>query len=188
MRPGYIYFAETSTPFIKVGRFFSHLSVAQKEASYRRLDPGFTICHTYPCADVVAEEKRVLSMLRLVAGTAVTGAGRECFDLSVKSAVAQAAAVSPAEQAAVARAMVMAHTIGPDSVQALIDRANRGGVREFAQSALALHKVGIALASGGESIGGAVDAYATVVDSKSLKKAIPALKKLALELDGFALF
>lgn len=39
MRAGCIYFAQTSSPYIKVGRFFAHISVAEKEAVYKRLDP-----------------------------------------------------------------------------------------------------------------------------------------------------
>ena len=117
MRPGYIYFAETSAPYIKVGR--CRVSLAKKEALYRRLDPGFIIRHAYECADVVVEENRVLNMLRLVAGTEVKGAGRECFALSVKDAVAVATS-STSNQEELARKLVLDHVVSGKSVRDLI--------------------------------------------------------------------
>lgn len=188
MREGYVYFAETSTPFIKVGRFFRHVTLAQKEACYRRLDPGFRIRHAYLCDDVVAEEKRVLTMLRLVGGTDVTGAGRECFKLSVADAVVSAAVVSPDAQLGVARKLVMDHRMADRTVRELISDVNANGLKNFTTALLALSKIGIALTTGGRSLGAADEAFATVVNELKLKKSIPSLKSMDVPLTGLALY
>jgi hypothetical protein len=195
MRPGYIYFAETSAPYIKVGR--SRISLAKKEAQYRRLDPGFIIRHAYECADVVVEENRVLSMLRLVAGTEVKGAGRECFAMSVKDAVAVATA-STSNQEELARKLVLDHVVSGKSVKELIAASDLSpearakdslaSVTAYTTSMLALGKLGIMLVRGGQDMGLAADAYATVVDGKLLARRIPKLKTLAVELSGLALY
>lgn len=196
MRPGYIYFAETSSPYIKVGRFFDHISVSEKEAAYRRLDPGFIIRHAYACSDVVAEEKRVLNMLRLVAGTEVKGAGRECFAMSVKDAVA-AVTAGPSGDADLARKMVLDFSIAGSTIGQLIRAADEPAkpgddeltaVRTFTTNMLTLTKLGIMLLKNGHELGLAADCYATVVDGKLLARRIPQLKKIPVELTGLALY
>jgi hypothetical protein len=197
MRAGYIYFAETSAAYIKVGRCYSHVTIAQKEAMYRRLDPGFIIRHAYACDDVVVEEKRVLNMLRLVAGTEVKGAGRECFAMGVKEAVA--AVTAPASsQDGLARKLVLEHVVSGRSVRELIAASDLSpearakdslaSVTAYTTSMLALGKLGIMLVRGGKDIGLSADAYATVVDGKLLARRIPKLKTLAVELSGLALY
>lgn len=196
MRAGYIYFAETSSGHIKVGRSYSHVTVAQKEAMYRRLDPGFIIRHAYECADVVVEEKRVLNMLRLVAGTEVKGAGRECFAMSVKDAVA-AVSAGPSAEADLARKMVLDFNIAGATIGQLIRAADApakpgddelAAVRTFTTNMLKLNKLGIMLVKNGHELGLAADSYATVVDGKLLARRIPQLKKLPVELNGLALY
>lgn len=197
MRPGYIYFAETSAPHIKVGRALSHISIERKEATYRRLDPGFIIRHTFDCPDVVVEEKRVLNMLRLVAGTEVKGAGRECFAMSVKDAVAVATA-APASQEDLARQIIMSHPLAGSTVRDIIaasdvpsdssQQASLASLTSFTTGTVALCGLGIILASGGHDQGLASDSYATVVDSKALTRRIPQLRKLSVELSGLALY
>lgn len=196
MRAGYIYFAETSAPYIKVGRSYSRVSVAKKEAMYRRLDPGFIIRHAYDCADVVVEEKRVLNMLRLVAGTEVKGAGRECFALSVKDAVA-AVSAGPSGDAAMARKIVLEFNVAGSTIGQLIQAADApakpgddelAAVRTFTANMLKLDKLGIMLLKNGHELGLASDSYATVVDGKLLARRIPQLKQLPVELNGLALY
>lgn len=198
MRPGYIYFAETSSAYIKVGRFFEHLSVSEKESAYRRLDPEFKILHAYHSEDVVAEEKRVLSMLRLVGGTAVKGAGRECFLMSVPDAVAAAAAVSPKELEEVARKLIMRSELEGKSVKAWIDQAEeaQGGsglslveaMNAYQSARMALERAGIFLSTEGESMGLSNSVFATVFDAKKLVKSLPALKSISVDVAGLALF
>ncbi|HDR9103617.1 hypothetical protein [Paraburkholderia sp. A3RO-2L] len=198
MRAGQIYFAETSSPYIKVGRFFAHITVEQKEAMYKRLDPGFKIRHAYEVADVVAEEKRVLEMLRLVAGTAVEGAGRECFAMSIEDAVAAAGVASPKAKEDMARKLVMNHVVEGQPVRQILAAAERsvtnGDCGEIApvtvyfSSRRALDRMGIALSTGGESFGLATSTFATVVEPKKLMRYIPALKKLQADLQGMAIF
>ncbi len=198
MRAGCIYFAETSSPYIKVGRFFSHITVTEKEAVYKRLDPGFKIRHAYACDDVVAEEKRVLNMLRLVGGTAVEGAGRECFAMSVDDAVKAAGVASPKEKEDLARKLVMEHVVDGKSVRDMIAEAERavttgdcGGaapVSVYFSAMRALDRMGINLSSGGTSLGLTTDTFATVIEPKKLIRHLPALKKLQVELLGVAIF
>jgi hypothetical protein len=198
MRAGCIYFAETSSPYIKVGRFFSHITVAEKEAVYKRLDPGFKIRHAYTCDDVVAEEKRVLDMLRLVGGTAVEGAGRECFAMSVEDAVAAAGVSSPKGKEDLARKLVMDHTIGGKSVRELMasaelavttgDGGSTSPVDTYFTALRALDGMGIMLSSGGTSLGLTTMTFATVIEPKKLKRSLPELKKLDVELLGMAVF
>jgi hypothetical protein len=198
MRAGCIYFAETSSPYIKVGRFFAHITVAEKEAVYKRLDPGFKIRHAYACDDVVVEEKRVLNMLRLVGGTAVEGAGRECFAMSVEDAVAAAGVTSPKEQEDLARKLVMDHLIDGKSVRELMASAElavttgEGGltapVETYFTARRALDSLGITLSTGGASMGLATMTFATVIEPKKLKRTLPELKKLQLELLGLAIY
>lgn len=198
MQPGFIYFAKTSNPHIKVGRFHAHLTLAGKEAQYRRLDPGFKIVHAYYCEDVVAEEKRVLTMLRLVAGTEHKGAGKECFKLSVEDAIAAAASKTPIEQEALARKVIMEHMLDGVTIREFIDQA--GAVKanksvalnlrmaEFHAKARQLDKLGIALLPGGPFPEVTAEAFGTVIDAKKILRAIPGLKPLSVTLPGFALY
>lgn len=197
MRAGFIYFASTSTHYIKVGRYMEHITPAKKEASYRRLDPGFTIRFAYWCEDVVAEEKRVLSMLRLVAGTAVSSAGRECFAMSIEDAVHAAAADSDSVQKNYARKLIMAHPVNGSTVGRLIENASLSlqgrlvgpeASDAFYVATMALDKLGIFLAAGGASLGLSVGAYASVIDEQPLRKHVPGLAKVGVSLNKLALY
>jgi hypothetical protein len=198
MRSGFIYFAETSSPYIKVGRFYAHISVAEKEAVYRRLDPGFKIRHAYECDDVVAEEKRVMDMLRLVGGTAVEGAGRECFSMSVEDAVAAAGITTPQATQELVRKLVMDHVVNGTSVRDLMTAAERAvttgdcGDKEpvdvYFSSMMALKAMGITLSTGGAEFGLSSATFATIAEPKLLMRQLPALKKLQADLLGVAIF
>jgi hypothetical protein len=146
---------------------------------------------------VVGEEKRVLNMLRLVGGTEVKGAGRECFAMSVKEAVT-AATAAPASQEDLARQIIMAHSLAGTTVRDIIaasdvpadssQKARLAALTNFTTGTVALCGLGIILASGGHEQGLASDSYATVIDSKALVRRIPALRKMSVELAGLALY
>ena len=199
MASGFIYFASTLPGHVKVGRFCGHLTVADKERQYRTLVPDFRIHHAYPVeGDVVAEEARVLAHLRLVAGTAVTGAGRENFNIPMETAL-RAAGTSVAELEAQARATVRRLRPGLDdlTVDELLAEMNRnrGGVTMPMAAALhrngkirsALRAVGIHANAALPEQGLAVSLYGVVIDATALLKVCPALRPCATVLEGLTL-
>ncbi|MEX3984125.1 hypothetical protein AB4Y45_34795 [Paraburkholderia sp. EG287A] len=199
MAAGFIYFASTLPGLVKVGRFARHLTVADKERQYRTLVPGFTIHHAYLVKDdVVAEEARILAHLRLVAGTTVTGAGRENFNLPMDVAL-KAAGTSVAELEEQARATIRAMKPGLEglTVEEIIAEINhnRGGVTMPMAPALRRNStLGRALRSVGLHASPAlpeqeldVHVYGVVLDSGALLKACPALKPCATVLDTLTL-
>lgn len=80
-------FTTLSINHIKVDQFSITRTITDKEKEYRRLDPEFKILHAYKATNVATEEKRILSALRLVAGTSVKEVGRETFDIPLQEAV-----------------------------------------------------------------------------------------------------
>lgn len=198
MPPGFIYFASTLPGHVKVGRFSGHLTVADKERQYRTLAPDFRIHHAYPVDDVAAEEARVLAHLRLVAGTAVTGAGRENFRIPMETAL-KAAGTSVAEIEAQARAAIRRLKPGLDdlTVEELLAEMNRnrGGVvmpmaaalRRNGQIRHALRAIGIHANAALPEQDLTVALYGVVIDAKALQKACPTLKPCATVLEGLTL-
>ncbi|MBK3779839.1 hypothetical protein G3A43_06200 [Paraburkholderia aspalathi] len=197
MSAGFIYFASTFPGHIKVGRFSSHLTVADKERQYRTLVPGFTIFHVYPADDVVAEEARVLAHLRLVAGTAVTGAGRENFEIS-KEVALEAAGTDMEALAKQARTAIYRIKPGLDglTVAELISEINRNHADEVpARIAVprnfdigkVLRSVGVHVNSALPEMDLDVAVFGVVIEPKKLLKACPALKPCATVLEGLYL-
>lgn len=137
-------------------------------------------------------------MLRLVGGTAVEGAGRECFAMSVEDAVAAAGVASPKAQEDLARKLVMEYLIDGKSVRDLMAAAElavttgEGGstapVETYFTARRALDSLGITLSTGGASMGLATMTFATIIEPKKLKRTLPALKKLQVELLGLAIY
>ncbi len=87
----------------------------------------------------------------------------------------------------------MDFNLGQTTVRELIEKAGKTGAKPldlsvFPRALITFNTIGIFLAYGGASIGIAQGAYATVIDEKLLKKAIPELKKLSISLHGLALF
>lgn len=196
MAAGYIYFAETSTPYIKVGRALATTTVAKKEATRKTLDPCFKIRHAYPCDDIVREENRVLRMLRLVAGTEVKGAGRECYLMDIESAV-KIATGGPVGDASVARNLILNHIVAGKSIRDLIaepdsvaatDNTPLAATKTYSKNMIILSRLGIVLLKNGYDHGLATDTYATVVDERLIKRHIPGLKRIPTDLKGFALY
>lgn len=154
--------------------------------------------HAYYCEDVVAEEKRVLTMLRLVAGTEHKGAGKECFKLSVEDAIAAAASKSPLELEALARKIIMEHVFEGVPLREFIAEAGEHLVRhespinermsDFHKKIKKLDSIGIHLCAGMPFAEVVVNAFGTVIDVKKLHKAIPELKPLQVAYPGLALY
>lgn len=198
MAAGFIYFASALPGHVKVGRFGSHLTVADKERQYRTLVPDFRIHHAYPVEDdVVAEEARVLAHLRLVAGTAVTGAGRENFRISMDEAV-KAAGTSVVELEAQARAVISRLKPGLDdlTVAELLAElnSNHEGRIPVAAALRRNNDIGRALRSIGLHAAAAlpeqdldVHQYGIVIEPKRLLRACPALKPCTTVLEGLTL-
>lgn len=109
-KAGFVYYARTGAPEIKVGRYTGKQDLNHKGKTYRRLDRNFGIRHAYWCEDAFAEEKRVLSRLRahlkLVNKLEVKGAGRETFDLSIDTAIKVSAAKKPEDLRKLARGLI----------------------------------------------------------------------------------
>lgn len=138
-----------------------------------------------------------MAHLRLVAGTAVTGAGRENFDISMDEAL-KAAHVSVPRLEEQARAIIRALKVGVDNltVAQLLDEVHRncdGGV----PVAVAVKRNGViyrALSAVGIHVNAAipdqeldVHCYGLVLDAKRLLRVCPALKPCASVLEGLTL-
>lgn len=88
------------------------------------------------------------------------------------------------------RKLVLSYETGSGTVDLLIKNASDSnkGLNAFASAGLVLVRMGIVLASGGASMGMGQDAYATVVDGRALRKRIPELKKIDIELEGLGIY
>lgn len=181
---------------IKVGRYAEPLTPLDKERHYRRLVPDFKMHHAYDTEDMVAEEARVLSHLRLVAGTAVSGAGQENFKISLQDAVAGA---NPSQLENIARKAIYelrvddsgknvsklleelnANMCDPD-MDAIKSLSRNGNIKD------ALYRVGLKTASARPEHGLSVAVYGFVFDAKRLLKVLPALKPCLTVLPGLTL-
>lgn len=76
---GFLYLARTSTGAFKLGRTSRPLGLREREL--QTADPGLTIVACARHENVILAEKQAHRHLRLVAGTAYRGPGREVFDL-----------------------------------------------------------------------------------------------------------
>lgn len=173
-----------------------HLSVADKESQYRRLDRNFSILHSYDVDDCVAEEAKVLARLRVVAGTEYRGAGREVFNLSVDTAIAVAAAKSPYELQETARNIILSHRAGPtgESVKDLLAELNQmadntsmslaGRLARLNAIRSAMMAIGLLPVMAGPEQDLAVSTFGGVSDPSRLLKAIPGLKAYATALEN----
>ncbi|KWA84235.1 hypothetical protein WL29_23020 [Burkholderia ubonensis] len=197
MTAGFIYFATSIPGYIKVGRFAAHLTVADKERQYRTVVPGFKIRHAYFVEDAVAEEARVLAHLRLVAGTAVTGAGRENFTIPMEEAL-KSAGTSPSELENHARAAIYQLKPGQDGlpVSELLAEMNRNlqsdlpqmqVVRRNGEIRRALLSIGIHPHAANPDQGLDVALYGLVVDPKKVLQACPGLKLCSTVLEALTL-
>jgi len=196
MKPGFVYFATTFPGLIKAGRFKEDLTVPRKERQYRTLVPQFKVQHAYWAADARAEEKRVLAHLRLVGGTAVTGAGRENFTLPLREAI-RAAGTSPEELARQARDVVSKLKPGAEkfNVAELLAYLNNsfnlkldckevqrnGDIRD------ALRGIGILAYPALPEDNLDVHLYGMVIEPAKLLRACPALKPCTTVLEGLTL-
>lgn len=196
-KPGFIYFATLGDKSIKVGKFSPHLTCSAKERQYRTLDRYFTVRHAYYSDDVNTEEQRVLSVLRLVAGTEFKGAGKEVFTgISLKRAIAVSAEKTSAQLEEMARKAIDNLLVGREgtSVRTLLVEHNnilamgaRGGLKE-AKRLLAIREVlwdyGIQVVSADDEDELDVAVYGKVINPLVLLKKAPALKPLQAVLDG----
>lgn len=122
-------------------------------------------------------------MLKIVGGTAFQN----------KDSTKSEKSASQSEQEQLARKIIMDFNLGQTTVRELIEKAGKTGAKPldlsvFPRALITFNTIGIFLAPGGASIGIAQGAYATVIDEKLLKKAIPELKKFSVSLHGLALF
>jgi hypothetical protein len=92
------------------------------------------------------------------------------------------------------REFILSYPLGGTTVRQLIESPNAAGggwesTTAFVKSMLALTRYGIMLRyCGDDEVDLAADYYAQVVDSKLLSRRIPALRKLATDLTGLALY
>lgn len=139
-----------------------------------------------------------MAHLRLVAGTAVTGAGRENVNIPQETAL-NAAGASVTELEAQARLAIRRlrpglENLTVDELLAEMNR-NRGGVtmpmaaalRRNAQIRHALSAVGIHANAALPDQALAVSLYGVVIDAKALLKACPALRPCIGVLEGLTL-
>lgn len=192
---GHIYFANTRPGCCKVGRFADHLTPRDKERQYQRLEPAFTVARWYWTDDAVKEEARVLAILRLVAGTSVTGAGREAFSLPAERAYEVAKGGQP-ELEALARAAIYAMRLGGKgpTIKELLDQANQDEVSPGNPLADVLdrkerlragfHALGMHLHAALPDMELDAKVFGIVLYPKTLLKACPALKPCAPVLEG----
>jgi hypothetical protein len=118
--------------------------------------------------------------------------------MSVEDAVKAAGVNSPKAKEDLARKLVMDHVVDGTSVRELLAAAERSvtngdcgetaPVTVYFSAMRALDRLGITLATGGESFGLATSTFATVVEPKKLVRHLPALKKLQTDLQGMAIF
>lgn len=192
---GFLYFAYLRPLLTKVGRFKASLSVAEKEAQYRTLNPEFRIMRAYFSNDVVKEEKRVLTQLRLVGGTAVTGAGRETFKLSVVDAVKLAKVPSLAAQEDMARQILYSRKLSDGcTIKHWLDilNAQHASSRPYTQADAAreskvamelLLSLGILLSNSHEALELTSALFCRIRDEKKCLAAMPELKFAAPFMD-----
>jgi hypothetical protein len=192
--PGHIYFADTQPGWCKVGRFAAHLTADDKQRQYRRLEPAFTVAKWYPTDDAVKEEARVLAILRLVAGTTVTGAGRECFNIPAEKAYDAVKGGQP-ELEALARKTINAMRLGGEgpTIRELLDEYNQTETtKENFAAVMDLHsKISLGFSVIGLHPHAAlpdmeldVKVFGIVLYPKKLLKVCPALKPCESVLEG----
>lgn len=91
------------------------------------------------------------------------------------------------------RKLVLAYETGGGTVGELLAQVNdpTEPLKTFASTLLVLNGMGIALSSGGKSLGIEHDAFATVIDGRKLRKCVRELKKLDInvaQLQGLGIY
>lgn len=191
---GHIYFANTRPGWCKVGRFADHLTPRDKERQYRRFEPAFTVARWYWTDEAVKEEARVLAILRLVAGTSVTGAGRESFNLSAEKAYEAAKGGQP-ELEALARATIYGMRLGGEgpTIKELLDEYNQSDVNSdtlpkvlelYEKLSRGFSTIGLHAHSALPDMELNAKVFGIVLYPKKLLKVCPTLKPCASVLEG----
>lgn len=111
-----------------------------------------------------------------------------------RSGVAVATVAEVPSDAALARQLILDYDLGSKTIREAISAADGsfddplGPVSVHVANALLLNKLGILLLKNGIELGLDKDSYATVWDPKPMKRRIPGLKKLDVDLVGFPLY
>lgn len=177
------------------GALADHLTPRDKERQYQRSEPAFTLARWNWTDDAVKGEVRVLAILRLVAGTSVTGAGRESFNLPSEKDYEATKGGQP-ELEALARTTIYAMRLGGEgpTIKELLDEVNRDGVSPRNPLADVLKRKE-RIRSGFYALGMHLHAalpdmeldatvFGIVLYPKKLLKVCPALKPCASILEG----
>jgi hypothetical protein len=89
-----------------------------------------------------------------------------------------------------ARKLILACETGGGTVGELLAEVNSGTepLKSFTSSMLVLYEMGIALTSGGRSLGLEHEAFATVTNGTKLRKYVRELRKLDVPLEGMGVY